>query len=202
MKQCVVIGKTNVGKTLFTLNFADYLGVERLDVTFEEPAGSRKAVQYSVKEAMGALSSGEPHQTRCLQSIRLEMPAGKGVKRFDMVDTSGLMEGIHKEAAVRRAMAQTLGAVRDAHLILHLIDAEKAGKFGVSRALGDVDYQVAHFAQIREGYLILANKVDLPGAERGVEIIRSEFSQHAVVPISALTRQGFREVKRFVWRWV
>ncbi len=198
----MVIGKPNVGKTLFTLNFADYLGVERLEVTFEEPAGSRRAARYSVQEAMGALSSGEPHQTRCLQSIRLELPVGKGVKRFDIVDTSGLMEGIHQDAAVRRAMAQTLGTVRDAHLILHIVDASKAGERGVPTAIGDVDYQVAHFAQIREGYVILANKIDLPGAQRGVELIRSEFSQHAVIPISALNRQGFREVKRFVWRWV
>lgn len=187
---------------MFTLNFADYLGVERLDVTFEEPAGVRRAARYTVQEAMGALSSADPHQTRCLQSIHLELPVGKGVKRFDIVDTSGLMEGIHKDAAVRKAMAQTLGAVRDAHLILHLVDAAKAGQLGVTAAVGDVDYQVAHFAQIREGYLILANKIDLPGAERGVELIRSEFSQHAVIPVSAINRQGFKEVKRFVWRWV
>jgi len=202
VKKCVVIGKTNVGKTLFTLNFADYLGVEHLDVTFEEPTGSRRVARYNVREGLESLSSGEPHQTQCLQSLRLELPVGKGVKRFDIVDTSGLMEGIHKDAAVRRAMAQTLSTVRDAHLILHMVDAAKAGQAGVVRAVGDVDYQVAHFAQIREGYLILANKIDLPEAARGVERIRKEFSEHAVIPISALSRQGFREVKRFVWRWI
>src|SRR5690606_27206382 len=108
----------------------------------------------------------------------------------------------HEDASVRRAMAQTLGAVRDAHLILHVVDAAKAAGGGVVQAIGDVDYQVAHFSQIRDGYLILANKIDLPGAQRGAELIRREFSQHAVVPVSALTRQGFREVKRFVWRWI
>ena len=202
MKKCVVIGKTNVGKTLFTLNFADYLGVERLEVTIEEPAGERRVARYTVQDALQALSSSEPHQTRCLQSIRLELPVGKGVKRFDIVDTSGLMEGIHEDAAVRRAMAQTLGVVRDAHLILHIVDAYQASLGGAVRAIGDVDYQVAHFAQIREGYAVLANKIDLPGAARGVELIRAEFSRHVVIPISALSRQGFREVKRFVWRWV
>lgn len=202
MKQCVVIGKTNVGKTLFTLNFADYLGVEHLEMTIEEPAGQQRVARYTMEDALAALSSSEPHQTRCLQSIRLELPVGKGVKRFDIVDTSGLMEGIHQDAAVRRAMAQTLAAVRDAHLILHLIDAHRVSQEGVLRAIGDVDYQVAHFAQIREGYAILANKIDLPGAARGVDVIRSEFSRHVVIPISALHRHGFREVKRFVWRWV
>ncbi len=202
MKRCIVIGKTNVGKTLFTLQFADYLGINSLEVAFEEPSGERSVRTYDLKTAIKELSSSEPHQTRRLQSIRLELPVGKGVKRFDIIDTSGLMEGIHTDASVRRAMAQTLAAVRDADLILHLVDASRAGEAGVLRAVGEVDYQVAQFAQIRDGYLILANKVDLPGAERGLERIKMEFSGHPVVAISALNRQGFREVKRFVWRWI
>lgn len=202
MKRCIVIGKTNVGKTLFVIQFAAYLGVKELEITFEEPSGSKRTSAYTVEEAMRELSSEEPHQTRCLQSIRLELPVGKGVKRFEIVDTSGLIEGIHGDHKVRKAMAQSLAAVRDADLILHLVDAAKAGEAGVLRAVGDVDYQVAQFAQMRDGYLILANKIDLPHAEEGVERIRQEFSGHAVIPISALHRQGFREVKRFVWRWV
>ena len=202
MKRCIVIGKTNVGKTLFVIQFAAYLGVRQLEFTFEEPSGLKRSATYTVEDALRELSSEEPHQTRCLQSIRLELPVGKGVKRFEIVDTSGLMEGIHGDVKVRKAMAQSLAAVRDADLILHLVDASKAGQEGVIRAVGDVDYQVAQFAQMRDGYLILANKIDLPHAEEGVERIRREFSGHAVIPISALHRHGFREVKRFVWRWV
>lgn len=202
MKRCVVIGKANVGKTLFVIQFAAYLGVRQLDFTFEEPGGGRRTAVYTVEEARRVLSSEEPHQTRCLQSVRLELPAGKGVKRFELVDTSGLMDGIHGDAKVRKAMAQSLAAVRDAHLILHLVDASRAGTHGVLRAVGDVDYQVAQFAQIRDGYVILANKMDLPGAQEGLERIRREFSGHAVIPVSALHSQGFKEVKRFVWRWI
>mgnify|MGYP001107131380 CR=1 FL=1 len=202
MKRCIVIGKTNVGKTLFTLQFADYLGVDALEITFEEPTGERYTRKYDLQAALKELSSAEPHQTRRLQSIRVELPVGKGVKRFDIIDTSGLMEGIHSDASVRRAMAQTLAAVRDADLILHLVDASQAARSGVVRAVGEVDYQVAQFAQIRDGYLILANKVDLPGADRGLERLREEFTGHPVVAISALNRQGFKEVKRFVWRWI
>ncbi len=130
MKRCIVIGKTNVGKTLFVLQFAAYLGADRLEITFEEPGGEKRTVTLSVDQAIRQLSSQEPHQTRCLQSIRLELPVGKGVKRFDVVDTSGLIEGIHGDVKVRKAMAQTLAAVRDADLILHLVDAAKAGERG------------------------------------------------------------------------
>lgn len=202
MKKCIIIGKTNVGKTIFAINFADFLGVDTLEIIFEEPSAKRYRQTLSVKEALDRLTSDQPHQTQCLQSIRLELPVGKGVKRFDIVDTSGLMEGIHSDAKVRKAMAQTLAMVREADLILHMVDAAKAGREGAVKSLGDVDYQVAQFAQMREGYLILANKIDLPQASLGLERIRSEFSGHAVLPISALHRRGFREVKRFVWRWI
>jgi Predicted GTPases len=202
VKRCIVIGKTNVGKTLFVLQFAAYLGADRLEITFEEPGGEKRTETLSVDQAIRQLSSQEPHQTRCLQSIRLELPVGKGVKRFDVVDTSGLIEGIHGDVKVRKAMAQTLAAVRDADLILHLVDAAKAGERGVLQAVGDVDYQVAQFAQMRDAYAILANKVDLPNADVGVEKIRQEFSGHVIIPISALHRRGFKEVKRFVWRWI
>lgn len=202
MKRCIVIGKTNVGKTLFALQFAAYLGVDSLEITFEEPGGERRKASLPVEQAIRELSSEEPHQTRCLQSIRVELPVGKGVKEFDIVDSSGLIDGVHGDARVRRAMAQTLAAVRDADLILHLVDAAKAGGSGVLKAVGDVDYQVAQFAQMREAYAILANKIDLPQAREGVEKLRQEFAGHVIIPISALHRQGFREVKRFVWRWI
>jgi len=202
LRRCIVIGKTNVGKTLFVIQFAAYLGVRELEFTFEEPGGTRRTAAYTVEKAVRELSSEEPQKTRRLQSVRLELPVGKGVKRFELVDTSGLVDGIHGDVKVRKAMAQSLAAVRDADLILHLVDAAKAGEEGVLRAVGDVDYHVAQFAQMRDGYAILANKMDLPHAEAGVERIRQEFSGHVVIPISAMHRRGFKEVKRFVWRWI
>jgi len=63
-----------------------------------------------------------------------------------------------------------------------------------------VDYQVAQFAQMRGGYLLLANKMDLEGAQEGLARLRREFVGHPIAPISALHKQGFHEVKAFVGR--
>ena len=52
MKRCIVIGKTNVGKTLFVLQFAAYLGADRLEITFEEPGGERRARTLSIEDAI------------------------------------------------------------------------------------------------------------------------------------------------------
>jgi hypothetical protein len=202
VSRCLVIGKTNVGKSVFVLHFARYLGLSRLQVTCEDPGGYRYQRAYALDAAIRDLSGSSPHQTRCLQTITLELPVGKGVKRLELVDTSGLIEGIHADLQVRKAMAQTLANVRQAQIILHMVDASQAAISGAIAAIGEVDYQVAQFAQMRGGYLVLANKMDLAGAAEGLELIRREFAGHIIIPISALHSEGFREVKRYVWRWL
>ncbi len=202
MSRCLVIGKPNVGKSVFVLHFARYLGLSEVRLTCEDAEGRRFQRAYAVEAAVRDLSGAAPHQTRCLQSVTLDLPAGKGTKRLELVDTSGLSEGIHADINVRRAMAQTLANVREAHIILHMVDASQAAVAGAVAAIGEVDYQVAQFAQMRGGYLLLANKMDLPTAPAGLALIRREFAGHIVLPISALHGQGFREVKRYVWRWL
>lgn len=198
MKACMVIGKPNVGKTLFMLHFAEYLGATSIQVTWTRPQTAKVKRVFSVPEARSALAGPDPHFTQCLQSVVLELPKGKGRRRFEVVDSTGIQEGIHSDSEVRRAMAQTLAAVRDVPIILHVIDASKVGHHGAVEALGDVDYHVAQFAQMRDAYAILANKMDIPGAEDGLRYLQREFVGHPIFPISALRLQGFQEVKRFV----
>ena len=200
MKRCIVIGQPNVGKTMFVLQFALYLGLAEARIAFAEAGGRRWEKAYRVDHALADLTGAGPHHTRQLQSIRLDLPVGKGRRALELVDTSGLVDGIHPDAAIRRAMAQTLATVRDAHLILHVLDAAAAGRRGALAGIGEVDYQVAQFAQMRGGYLLLANKMDLPDVPRGLARIRQELAGHPIAPISALHRQGFHEVKAFVWR--
>ena len=200
MKACMIIGKANVGKTLFAVNFAGYLGVSRLDIEFTTPNGETYRRTLSQREAVDELTSPNPHHTLGLQRLEIQMPGLKGKKRFALLDTSGLTDGIPEESMIRRAMAQTLAQVREAAVILHLIDASSVGKEGAVEAVGPVDWQVAQFGGMRTGYAILANKMDLPEAAAGLVQIRREFPGHVILPISALLKTGFAEVKQFVWR--
>ncbi|NLN17446.1 MAG: GTP-binding protein HSR1 [Firmicutes bacterium] len=201
MKRCIIIGKPNAGKTLFTLNFAAYLGTTPLHVAFRQD-NTTNWKTYRLDEAVQQLTSSKPHHTLGLQELIVTLPARKGAKRIQLIDTCGLVEGIPAEQDIRRAMAATLAAVRDAHLILHIIDASRVKAAGTVEALGEVDYQVAQFGQLRDGYLILANKIDLPEAKEGLDIIAREFAAHQVIPISALYQQGFKAVKQFVQRHI
>lgn len=202
MKRCIVLGKTNVGKSLFVLSFAEYVGMRSITVTVREPNQPARTLTLPLRQTIEEWVTSDAHHTKALHEVKVQLPVGKGVKSFHLIDTSGLVEGIPKEAAIRRAMAQTLAAVREADLVLHIVDASAVGVEGAVEAVGEVDFQVAQFAQMKGAYLILANKMDLPEATRGLERLRREFAGHHVIPISALTKQGFREVKRHVWRWI
>lgn len=198
MKECLVVGKVGTGKTLFVLNFASYLGLNQADLTFEFPDNRTITKRYYINTARSQLVGTKPHTTKSLQSLVIEIPVTKGVQRCRITDTSGLIDYIHPDITIRQAIAQTLSVIRAADLIMHVMDTAQVGVHGTTSGLGEVDYQVALFAQMRGGYVILANKMDLPQAGKGLERLRLELPGHRILPISALNKRGFREVKDFV----
>ena len=210
MRRSLVIGKTNVGKTLFCVHFAKYLGIRELHWLVERAGGSTEDLKMTVEEAERTLSGPVAHRTREMQSIRMSFPRGKGIRELLLTDSTGLTDGVHPEATVREAMAQTLEALVGSTLVLHLVDAYDLGRAfagetsQVSREspLSEIDLQISKFAAQRNGYVVLANKIDLPGAEAGYRKLKERLPGLTVIPISALHQTGFREVKQHVWRMV
>jgi len=200
LTRCIIIGKTNVGKTLFTINFAEFLGLKKINVVLEYHDGSQHSRSYTIREARTYLTDPSPHKTLCLQIVTVNIPKGKGKKKIKLIDTSGLIDGIHPDENIRKAISQTLANVRTADLILHIVDAAVIPNNGVVESLGEIDYQIAQFGQMKYGYALLANKMDLPEAERGLDKLRDEFKGLYIIPVSALYKQGFNEVKKFVSR--
>lgn len=195
----LIVGQVNAGKTLLLINFAAHLGVRELALDVTWPSGVREKYRYSVEQAREILVDGTAHTTRGLQAVELQLPRGKGRKTFRLTDTGGLIDTVHEFPDVRLAIAQTLRALRRAALVLHVMDAAAIGNRGVQGTVGEVDRQVAAFAPLQCPYAILANKMDLPWAQTGLMKIAREFAPRRVIPVSALTGRGFREVKSFVW---
>jgi predicted GTPase len=192
LNECLVIGRSNVGKTAFVLSFAEYLGLGKVSITFHYPDGFSTKQDFRLDAARRELIGHGPHTTRCLQALELEIRAGKSRKKVLMTDSSGFSDGIPSDEAIRKAIAQTLLQIKDAALILHMLDASAPG------AIGEVDRQIARYSETRQGYVILANKMDLPTAENGFRRIKAQFPNHLVLPISALQKKGFKEVKAVV----
>jgi len=200
MKWCLIIGKPNVGKTLFFLNFAEYMGLSSVTMSLVDPDGTENLLTYPIERARELLVGESAHTTQRLQLLTFRLPAGKRYKEVRLVDTSGLTEHIHEDASIRRAMGQTLRAFREAALVLHVIDASTVGREDAVEAMGQLDLQLAQYGPLRAPYLILANKIDLPWARTGLRLIEHKFAGDNVriVPISALQKQGFREVRSFL----
>lgn len=198
-KYCLIVGKVNVGKTLFFLNFAEYLGLKNMEVTFRFPSGRTFNKSYRLDEARKELVGMGKNKTLCLQSVKIDVPVGKGKKKIDLVDTTGLVDGIHEENEVRRSMAQTISMLKNADLILHIIDGAQIYQKEDFQLLDDIDYQIAQFAQLKGAYAIVVNKMDLSGAEEGLEKLQKEYIGYHILPVSSLLKDGFKEVKAFVW---
>ncbi len=194
MKHCLVIGKPNSGKTLFLLNLAEYLGYKEIEFDVERADGSRWQRQYTLMEARMTLVGPTPHVTQALYATTVILRKGKMTVEVRLTDSTGFCEGIHKDASVRQAMAQTLRQLRQRSMILHMIDGVDAACGGVSK----IDEQLVRYVTGCSGYAILVNKMDLLRASEGLLNVRNRFPHHMVIPVSALKRTGFGEVRSFV----
>lgn len=192
MKRIVIVGKPNVGKTLFVLNFADFLGAKDLTIRFiSERAQYQRA--FNQVNAHSQLVSDTPHQTRSIQEVAVSIPWGKGKRQFELVDSTGLADGIHVEPQLRWAMAQTLSALKGGDIVVHVIDCQAAYP-------SELDLQLANFGSTqKKGYVILANKVDLITPNHLRKVI-DFFPDRCVIPVSAKYKLGFREVRDYVRR--
>lgn len=192
MKEALVVGRPNAGKTLLTINFAEFLGQRRLDVMFRPRDGASYTRLYTIAQARADLVGDAPHRTLCLQSVVLAVPRGKVTRKIVLTDSTGFTDEVHSSSAVRRAMADTLRQAVQASFILHVVDPVMP--------LSGVDRDILRFGQTQDGYALLANKMDLPGrAEGAAELVRLA-APAPVLPVSALRKEGFEEVRAFVRR--
>lgn len=199
MKECVIVGYPNSGKTLFALNFASFLGSKSVDITARSYDGLLTCRHLSIADAKTELCSMALHKTRLLQSMVLKMPIGKATVTFKLTDTCGISEQIHSDQTIRCAMAQTLGLVRCADFIMHVIDLSRMRKSEVP-GNNQIDQEIYQYGTVRQNYIMLANKTDLPMVKESITRLTAEFPQAQIIPISALYSDGFKEVKAYVAR--
>lgn len=203
MKKCLVTGMPNVGKTCFVINFAEYMGVKELKFHVRQRAGYTAINSYSLSEARKKLISAKENTTKEVQLIKLEINKGKTIRELQLIDSCGLSDGIHPDEEVRLAMARTLRLIRDTEFILHIIDIKniKNDKKGKDILL-PVDRLILDYASMEKKYAILANKMDLSFAEMNLKILKKNIKDIIIIPISALYKEGFKEVKKMVLSYV
>ncbi|MFT9493921.1 GTPase [Anaerosolibacter sp.] len=199
MKKCLIIGKPHVGKTLFFILFSKYLGLKELLVEQNLLNGDRIHKLYTFEEAIKSLCASKPFKTQYLQSIDLNLPLLKGNMKLQLVDGTGLTEGIHGDVSIRRGMVQTLAALYECDIILHMIDINSyaAEPNDTMNGFGCTDIQLTQYGLSHQAYVILANKIDLLDSRTKLAQLQLDYPQHTIIPISTLSGQGFNEIKAY-----
>lgn len=195
MRELVIVGRPNSGKTMFALNFADYLGSRTVDITAKSFDGLMTCRHFSIEEAKRELCAMTLHKTRLVQSFVLKIPVGKTTANFMLTDTCGISESIHSDETIRRGMAQTLKILRSAEGILHIVDLTAIREHNAGT---EIDREIYSYGMTRRNYVLLANKIDLPVARDSVKRLPMLFPDTPILTISALYLHGFREVKNYV----
>ena len=198
MKNFVIVGRPNSGKTLFALNFAGYLGVRTVNITFNSLDGLLFCREYELTEAKKELCSAVQHKTRCVQSMILKIRLGKALVNFKLTDTCGVAENISSEENLRRGMAQTLSFMRSADFIIHIFDLMTVKSAGLPAE--GVDWEIFRYGMVRNRYVLLVNKIDLPAAKQNLSNLTTAVQGAGVIPVSARYNYGFKEVKTYVAR--
>jgi tRNA U34 5-carboxymethylaminomethyl modifying GTPase MnmE/TrmE len=199
MKKCLIIGKPHVGKTQFLILFCKYLGLKELLIKQSLPNGDIVNKVYSFEEAIESLCSNIPLKTRYLQSTDVNLPLLKGNMKLQLLDSTGLTDGIHGDVDVRRGMAQTLANLYECDIILHMIDINSYG-VGTNEGIncfGYTDIELIQGGLSHQAYVLLANKIDLLNSRKKLAQLQQDYPRHTIIPISTTTGQGFSEVKAY-----
>lgn len=199
MKNCIIVGKPNVGKTSFFLTLAEYLGIDQCQVEITDIHGKTTTRNISISFAKKYLVSMNPFKTRGIYKIKLNIPVYKGYEELVLVDTAGLTDGINEIEEIRKSMAQTLKQLSRSNIILHMLDGQYV-YHKKEEGIREIDYQINEFGSQQGPYCILVNKMDKANSEKGLDIVRQTFKHNYIIPISTINKAGFKEVRNFVGR--
>lgn len=197
--ELLLIGRPHVGKTLLMINFAAYLGMSDIRVEVQDGDGRQMARRLTLDRARRELVSLSTPKTAQVHSLTVDVTSGRQRAEILLIDTPGVMEGIAPDSRDRHLAAQTIERLMRAALVFHVVDVSRV-KSQCQEAGESFDRSLWEFGQRREGYLVVANKVDRPGSHEGLKFLRDECPGNAIIPVSCITRRGFRDLKMWVTR--
>ncbi len=195
----LIIGRPNVGKTLLMINLVAYLGLREIRIDVQDDDGVRRSQRLGLERARRQLVSLEASKTIRIQAVAVDVAAGHQHARVMVLDTPGISLGISPSLDQRRQTALTLEYLLSARMIFHVMDASAVPSHRDQGPEG-FDAGLMEFGRHKPGYLLVANKMDRPGSHEGLRILKDNYRDVTIIPVSSATRRGFRDLKVWILR--
>ncbi len=122
-------------------------------------------------------------------------------RRITLADIPGLIEGAHKGVGLGHEFLRHITRCR-----IFLFVADTAGSEGrnpvedIQNLRRELDLYDSRLSE--RPWFIVANKMDLPGAEENLKVLGKKFPKIEIVPISAAQGEGIEDLKKKLGTWL
>jgi GTP-binding protein len=124
-----------------------------------------------------------------------------GYRRASIADIPGLIEGAHRNVGLGHDFLRHITRCRVLLFVLDIAGSEGRHPIeDLQNLRREIDLYDPRLS--RRPWRIIANKMDLPGAEENLEALRKRFPDIEVVPISAAKSEGLAELKERLREWL
>lgn len=119
-------------------------------------------------------------------------------KSFVIADIPGLIEGASQGIGLGH---EFLRHVERTRVLVHILDVSGLeGRDPVEDYYTIMEELIEYNPKLKDKpQIIVANKMDIPGAEEGLEKLKAEFKDQEVYSMSAATSKGVEELKYAIW---
>jgi len=122
-------------------------------------------------------------------------------RRATVADIPGLIEGAHRNLGLGHDFLRHITRCRVLLFVLDMAGSEGRSPIADLESLRREIYLYDQRLSERP-WLVVANKMDLPEAEKNLRDFEKRFPQCTIMPISAKERRGINELKRLLGEWI
>ena len=120
-----------------------------------------------------------------------------GFKRATVADIPGLIEGAHKNVGLGHDFLRHIVRCK---LLVHVIDMAGSEGRNPAEDLGKLREELKLYdpALTKRPWIVVANKMDLPGAEENLKAFKQRVKRVKIIPISAEQNTGIEQFKKLL----